>query len=49
MSIAASNEYAQKVYEAYLKFEAVCKELGITSVQSEFPSKNHLPSDSWLL
>ena len=32
MSIAASNEYAQKVYEAY-SFEAVCKELGLKSIQ----------------
>lgn len=30
---AASNEYAQKVYDAYLKFEAVCKELELTSTQ----------------
>ena len=29
----ASNEYAKKVYEAYLKFEAVCKDLGIMSIQ----------------
>ena len=26
---ASSNEYAQKVYEAYLKFEEVCKNLGL--------------------
>ena len=32
MSIA-SNEYAQKVYEAYLKFEAVCKEHGLKPIQ----------------
>lgn len=30
---AASNEYAQKVFEAYLKFEAVCKEMELTSIQ----------------
>ena len=29
MNKAASNGYAQKVYGAYSKFEAVCKELGL--------------------
>ena len=31
---AASNEYAQKVYEAYLKFEAICKKMGL--IQSQY-------------
>ena len=30
---AASNEYAQKVYEAYLKFEAICKKMGLIQPQ----------------
>lgn len=31
----SSNEYAQKVYEAYLKFEEVCKKMGITEIENE--------------
>lgn len=30
----ASNEYAQKAFEAYLKFEAVCKLLDVTPTQA---------------
>lgn len=30
----ASNEYAQKVYEAYLKFESICKKMGL--IQSQY-------------
>lgn len=30
----ASNEYSQKAFEAYLKFEATCKLLDVTPVQS---------------
>lgn len=31
---AASNEYARKVYEANLRFEAICKKMGL--IQSQY-------------
>ena len=34
----ASNEYAQKAFEAYLKFEATCKLLDITPEKTRHTS-----------